>query len=135
MSTPPVSSESRTNPVIQWLLDGDPSIRWQTMRDLLRTDESAFERERRKISRDGWGARLLAKQNAAGTWARGRSSDGLYSPKWISTTYTKLLLRDLGRQLRHLGEMDSSRRNLRHWHGPFHPFLLSLRRLSSRHPR
>ena len=93
---PACSSESRTNPVIHWLLDGDPSIRWQILRDLLDADESAVERERRKISRDGWGARLLAKQNAAGTWARGRSSDGLYSPKWISTTYTMLLLRDLG---------------------------------------
>ena len=96
MSTLPVACESRANPVVRWLLDGDPSIRWQVLRDLLGADESAVERERRKISRDGWGARLLAKQNAAGTWARGRSSDGLYSPKWISTTYTMLLLRDLG---------------------------------------
>src|SRR5438552_17985287 len=37
------------------------------------------------------GARLLAKQNLEGTW-----SGGLYSPKWISTTYTMLLLRDFG---------------------------------------
>jgi hypothetical protein len=40
---------------------------------------------------------LLAKQDPEGTWAGGLSSDGgLYSPKWISTTYTMLLLRDLG---------------------------------------
>ena len=91
-----VASESRTNPVIQWLLEGDPSIRWQVLRDLLGDGESAVDRERRKITHDGWGARLLAKQNPAGTWARGRSSDGLYSPKWISTTYTMLLLRDFG---------------------------------------
>ena len=97
MSASAVSSESRTNPVIQWLLDGDPSIRWQVLRDLLGTAQSAVERERCKIARIGWGARLLAKQNAAGTWARGGSSDGgLYSPKWISTTYTMLLLRDFG---------------------------------------
>jgi hypothetical protein len=96
MSASAVSSESRTNPVIQWLLEGDPSIRWQVLRDLLGDGESAVDRERRKITHDGWGARLLAKQNAAGTWARGRSSDGLYSPKWISTTYTMLLLRDFG---------------------------------------
>jgi hypothetical protein len=96
MSASAVSSESRTNPVIQWLLEGDPSIRWQVLRDLLGDGESAVDRERRKITHDGWGARLLARQNAAGTWACGRSSDGLYSPKWISTTYTMLLLRDFG---------------------------------------
>jgi hypothetical protein len=45
----------------------------------------------------GWGGRLLARQDPEGTWAGGLSSDGgLYSPKWISTTYTMLLLRDFG---------------------------------------
>src|SRR5207247_9089670 len=42
-------------------------------------------------------ARRLAKQDSEGTWAGGQSSDGgLYHPKWISTTYTMLLLRDFG---------------------------------------
>ena len=83
--------------LIQWLLDGDPAIRWQTLRDLAGAAESAVERERRKVARDGWGARLLAKQDAEGTWAGGRSSDGgLYAPKWISTTYTMLMLLDFG---------------------------------------
>lgn len=82
---------------IQWLLEGDPAIRWQALRDLLGGAEHVVERERRKISGDGWGARLLAKQDPEGTWAGGQSSDGgLYSPKWISTTYTMLLLRDFG---------------------------------------
>jgi len=59
--------------------------------------ERTVERERRKVARDGWGARLLARQDPEGTWAGGRSSDGgLYSPKWTSTTYTMLMLRDLG---------------------------------------
>jgi hypothetical protein len=49
------------------------------------------------VAREGWGARLLAKQDPDGRWAGGQSSDGgLYSPKWISTTYTMLLLRDFG---------------------------------------
>jgi hypothetical protein len=49
------------------------------------------------VAREGWGARLLAKQDSDGRWAGGQSSDGgLYSPKWISTTYTMLLLRDFG---------------------------------------
>ena len=49
------------------------------------------------MPREGWGQRLLAKQDPAGTWAGGKSSDhGLYHPKWTSTTYTMLLLRDFG---------------------------------------
>jgi hypothetical protein len=83
--------------VIQWLLDGDPAIRWQTLRDLTGAAESSVARERRMIARHGWGARLLARQDPDGRWAGGQSSDsGLYSPKWTSTTYTLLLLRDFG---------------------------------------
>jgi hypothetical protein len=83
--------------VIRWLLAGDPAIRWQTLRDLLGAPGPAVERERRRVARVGWGARLLDRQDPPGTWAAGRSADGgLYSPKWISTTYTMLLLRDLG---------------------------------------
>src|SRR5207302_2987306 len=85
------------NTVSRWLLDGDPAIRWQVLRDVIGTAERTVERERQKVAREGWGARLLARQNPEGTWAGGLSSDGgLYSPKWISTTYTLLLLRDFG---------------------------------------
>jgi hypothetical protein len=87
----------RTDGAIQWLLDGDPAIRWQTLRDLVGAAGRTVERERTRVARDGWGARLLARQDPEGTWAGGLSSDGgLYSPKWISTTYTMLLLRDFG---------------------------------------
>ncbi len=83
--------------MIPWLLDGDPAIRWQTLRDLVGVAERTVERARRKVARDGWGARLLARQDPGGTWAGGLSSDGgLYSPKWTSTTYTMLVLRDFG---------------------------------------
>lgn len=83
--------------VIQWLLDGDPSIRWQTLRDLVGASERTIERERKKVANEGWGARLLARQGADGRWAGGASAEtGLYSPKWISTTYTMLMLRDFG---------------------------------------
>jgi hypothetical protein len=83
--------------VIRWLLDSDPSIRWQVMHDIAARAASTVQRERARVATSGWGARLLEKQDAAGTWAGGMSSDGgLYSPKWISTTYTMLLLRDLG---------------------------------------
>jgi hypothetical protein len=82
----------------EWLLAGDPAIRWQTLRDLVGAAASVVERERERISRVGWGARLLAKQDAAGTWAGGGKAPdaGLYTPKWISTTYTLLTLRDFG---------------------------------------
>lgn len=83
--------------VIRWLLDGDSAIRWQVLRDVVEAADRVVERERRKVAREGWGARLLARQDPAGTWAGGLSFDGgLYSPKWTSTTYTMLLLRDLG---------------------------------------
>jgi hypothetical protein len=92
-----VNSKVGAHPVIQWLLDGDSAVRWQVLRDLAGASDRAIEQERRKILRDGWGARLLAKQDPDGKWAGGLSSDGgLYSPKWISTTYTMLLLRDFG---------------------------------------
>jgi hypothetical protein len=76
---------------IQWLLAGDPAIRWQALRDLAGANESLVRRERAKVARQGWGARLLARQDSNGRWGR-----GLYSPKWTSTTYSMLLLRDFG---------------------------------------
>jgi hypothetical protein len=86
-----------TDRTIRWLLDGDPAIRWQTLSDLVGAAGSAIEQERQRVARDGWGARLLARQDQGGTWAGGKSSDGgLYTPKWTSTTYTMLMLRDFG---------------------------------------
>jgi hypothetical protein len=97
LSTSGVTLRPRTEGAIQWLLNGDPAIRWQTLRDLVGAAERTVERERRRVARDGWGARLPARQDPEGTWAGGLSSDGgLYSPKWTSTTYTMLLLRDFG---------------------------------------
>lgn len=77
--------------VIDWLMDGDPAIRWQTMRDLLDAPAKRWQAEQRKTLTEGWGAQLLAHQDKAGTWG-----GGVYSPKWISTTYTLLMLRDIG---------------------------------------
>ena len=76
---------------LSWLLAGDPAIRWQVRRDLLDAAPDEVADEQRRVETEGWGARLLALQDPGGTWA-GR----MYSPKWISTTYTMLLLRDLG---------------------------------------
>ena len=85
------------NRAVQWLLDGDPAIRWQTLRDLAGAGQSTIDRERSRIAREGWGRQLLARQDPIGTWAGNGSPDsGLYTPKWTSTTYTMLLLRDFG---------------------------------------
>lgn len=70
-----------------WLLDGDPSIRWQVLRDLVGAPGQEVAAERAKVATEGWGARLLAAQSPDGRW-----TDGLYTPKWTSTTYTLLLL-------------------------------------------
>jgi hypothetical protein len=84
-------------PVVDWLLGGDPSIRWQTQRDIIGASARTVQHERARVATDGWGARLLAKQGSSGKWAGGQSPDvGLYTPKWTSTTYTLLLLRDFG---------------------------------------
>jgi hypothetical protein len=74
-----------------WLLEGDPAIRWQAQRDLLGASEEDVTEERQRVAEEGWGSQLLAMQGPSGLWG-----GGLYSPKWISTTYTMLLLRRLG---------------------------------------
>jgi hypothetical protein len=77
--------------IISWLLEGDPSIRWQVQRDLLNSSPAKIEVECKKIAKEGWGARLLALQDSNGHWG-----GGIYTPKWTSTTYTMLTLRLLG---------------------------------------
>ncbi len=76
---------------IEWLSAGDPSVRWQVMRDLLGQPEDQVAVERARVATEGWGAQLLAAQDPDGGWA-----GALYSPKWTSTTYTLLLLERLG---------------------------------------
>ena len=46
--------------VVKWLLDGDPSIRWQVMRDLTDEPDEAVAAERSRVASEGWGAELLA---------------------------------------------------------------------------
>ncbi len=77
--------------VVAWLMQGDPAVRWQVMRDLLGCAPEHVARERARVATEGWGARLLAMQDSDGRWA-----GALYSPKWTSTTYTLLLLHRLG---------------------------------------
>ena len=76
---------------LKWLLDSDPAIRWQVMRDLTGEAESRIAAERSRIASEGWGARLLALQGPDGSWG-----DGASKPKWYSTLYTLVLLRNMG---------------------------------------
>ncbi len=79
------------NDILAWLWQGDRSVRWQTLQDLLHDKPDKIEAERKQVAIEGWGAALLARQDSSGSWG-----GGLYSPKWTSTTYTMLLLKRLG---------------------------------------
>jgi len=77
--------------VLAWLLDADPAVRWQVMRDLTDASDAAIASERARVVVEGWGARLLALQRADGQWG-----DGVATPFWWSNMYTLVWLRDLG---------------------------------------
>ena len=76
--------------VIDWLLDSDPAIRWQTMRDLAVASRDAVAEERARVAYEGVGAEILAHQGPDGAWHRNGS------PAWLPTLFTLLLLRATG---------------------------------------
>ncbi len=80
--------------VIDWLLDSDPSIRWQVMRDLTDAPEDEIAAERARVAREGAGAQLLALQAADGRWGGAAWNRG-----WNSTMHVLWLLRHLGLDL------------------------------------
>jgi hypothetical protein len=77
--------------ILDWLLSGDPSIIFLTKKDLLETGASDIVVAQDRISKEGWGQRLLSFQDRNGMWG-----GGLYGPKWISTHYTLMTLMQLG---------------------------------------
>ena len=77
--------------VIEWLLGGDPSIRWQTKRDLLCAPAAQVSSERARVATEGAGARLLALQGVDGRWGGAAWNHG-----WDSTMHVLMLLRDFG---------------------------------------
>lgn len=90
--------------VIDWLLAGDPAIRWQVMRDLLDAPEAAWRTERARVETEGWGGRLLDLEDPDGQWAGGSfvpagfdwaewERDG---QPWTATTYALTQLREFG---------------------------------------
>ena len=73
--------------IIEWLLEGDVSIQYQTYRDLLGNDRKDLQDS---IAREGWGKQFLSLRNSNGHWG-----ESFYQPKWISSHYTLLDLRNL----------------------------------------
>ena len=77
--------------LIKWLLDSDPSIRWQVMRDLTHEPADLIAAERARVAREGWGAQLLALQAPDGLWA-----GNAFSQDRTDTFHVMELLRRLG---------------------------------------
>ena len=77
--------------VVKWLLDSDPAIRWQVMRDLTDEPDEVIDGERSRVATEGWGAKLLGLQSPGGNWG-GNDDDG-----WMTTVDALALLRSLGR--------------------------------------
>jgi hypothetical protein len=94
---------------LDWMLDSDPSIRWQALRDLADAPDEVVAAERARVATEGWGARLLALQGEDGQWEagalfpawRGGSAGGDPSGQdegqpWTATEPTLTLLRAFG---------------------------------------
>jgi hypothetical protein len=85
---------------IKWLLDADPAIRWQVMRDLTDEAPDAIAFERSRVATEGWGAQLLARQSAAGHWGEGprgwRDDLPKQDRELLITLYSLAVLMDLG---------------------------------------
>ena len=77
--------------VTEWLLDSDPAIRWQVLRDLTDEPANVGAAERARVATEGWGARLLALQTDDGMWC-----GGMHGPERTGTTPTLHLLRVVG---------------------------------------
>ncbi|MDX2139603.1 MAG: hypothetical protein SF123_16070 [Chloroflexota bacterium] len=90
-ATPTWHAPQPEDEIILWLLDSDPAIRWQVMRDLIDSSEQDVAAERARVAVEGWGAQLLALQGNDGTWGGAAWSRG-----WNSTMHVLMLLRDFG---------------------------------------
>jgi hypothetical protein len=88
--------------VLDWLLDSDPAVRWQVLRDLVHAPPDAVAAERSRVAVEGWGAALLALQDEDGQWAGGACFPaegwrrGQEGQPWTSTLPTLQLLYEFG---------------------------------------
>lgn len=86
---------------IDWLLEGDPSIRWQVLRDLRQAPDDEIAAVRSRVESEGWGARLLALEDHDGLWGGGACFPAGYTGRepgqpWTATMHTLQTLRILG---------------------------------------
>ena len=85
---------------LKWLLDSDPAIRWQVMRDLADAAPGAIAAERSRVATEGWGAQLLALQSPAGDWGAGPRGWRADLPRddrgMLITLYALVVLMDFG---------------------------------------
>jgi hypothetical protein len=100
--------------LLDWLLDSDPAIRWQVLRDLTDAPDDVVAAERARVATEGWGARLLALRDADGQWAGGacfpatgwrRGEDD--GQPWTATLPTLALLRAFGLDPRSAGARET----------------------------
>lgn len=100
-------------PMLPWLLDSDPSLRWQVERDLADAPAAVWERTRSRVATEGHGARLLAQQDADGQWEGGAYFPAGFfdSPEarepgqpWTATTWSLKDLREWGVDAAVLGD-------------------------------
>ena len=98
---------------MDWLLDGDPALRWQVERDLLREPEEVWQATRARVATEGFGAALLARQDDDGQWAGGAffpagffGSAEAEEPgqPWTATTWSLNDLREWGVDAAVLGD-------------------------------
>jgi hypothetical protein len=88
--------------VLEWLLDSDPAIRWQALRDLADAPDDLVAAERARVATEGWGARLLALENEDGQWEGGAlfpvdwTFDRNEGQPWTATEPTLTLLELFG---------------------------------------
>ena len=87
--------------VIDWLLEDDPAIRWQVMRDLTGAPAGEMAAERARVEHEGWGARLLDAEDPDGLWAGGACFPAAYrggepGQPWTATMHTLQTLQLLG---------------------------------------
>ncbi len=85
------SSYQPDSATLQWLLDADPAIRWQVMRDFTDEPEEVVAAERARVATEGWGAELLSRQRPDGTWVHQDPERA-----WEATLYSLTLLRHFG---------------------------------------
>jgi hypothetical protein len=100
MTTTDAAPPARAS-VLDWLLDSDPAIRWQVLRDLADAPPEQVAAERARVEREGWGAGLLALEGADGLWAGGACFPAGYrggepGQPWTATMHTLQTLQILG---------------------------------------